>query len=887
MHSTGKMSSSYQYSCTIYGHNSDVRCVQPSPFSSLGIVSGSRDFTARLWEQDSDGRGYHQSQSFEDHTNFVSCIAAIGPSEDHPEGLIFTGSSDKIIRAFRPSSSKAVCEMKGHTDNVCALSAGKFHMLISGSWDKSARVWVYKKGEDGNIEGNNVLTLNGHTASVWAALLLQQGVMATGSADKTIKLWKAGKCVHTYTGHEDCVRDLALISACQFLSCANDATIRRWTTTGECLQVYYGHTSFIYSITVLPGENEFVTGSEDRSVKVWNLENKDAIQTIALPAQSAWNVTVLENEDLVIALNDSTMRVFSRLDSRAASQANLVAYETELSEGLKKSTDGISDIDEKNIKDISALQSPGTKDGQIIMVRNGAKVEAHEWNQTSAQWSKVGDVVSAKKNKKEYNGREYDFVFDVDIQEGAPTLKLPYNLDEDPWFAAQRFIDDNELSQDFLDQICTFIMDNTKDARKESGGGPGAAAYHDPFTGGTRYVPGNQSSTVAGGEDPFTGSGRYIADSSSSSLTNGTGEDPFTGGGRYVPGSGESDVKLGGGSAADPMINPNRYIPGNEDEKMDTSDGVVVNFKSQPIQVTNDYFPKDGFITFDNANVDAILGKLKTFSEKYGGLSEAELEGLKSLTLSNYNSASSNIDILWKVLAWPAENIFPALDILRLTCLRQQESCRILCTGAYAEDVRPLKLLEILCLFIAAPGNEKHVSANRLLSLRTLCNLFKTPDGSAYVTAGYKDIFQALSAGFTAGLNESEAQGKSAPFYGNKNIQIAAASLLLNFAVLSSSSSRNSEKLSSVVKKLSAAVQSSCVEITIVHLVAGEHSSDPEATFRYLVCLGTLLNENETLLKEANALGAEKVVETTGALYSSVAKIYECTKSLSALLFAD
>ena len=53
------------------------------------------------------------------------------------------------------------------------------------------------------------------------------------------------------------------------------------------------------------------------------------------------------------------MRVFSRLESRIASEANTAAYEIELSESLKKSDDGISDIDEKNIKDISALQIPG------------------------------------------------------------------------------------------------------------------------------------------------------------------------------------------------------------------------------------------------------------------------------------------------------------------------------------------------------------------------------------------------------------------------------------------------------------------------------------------------------------------------------------------------
>jgi WD40 repeat protein len=42
------------------------------------------------------------------------------------------------------------------------------------------------------------------------------------------------------------------LSETEFLSCANDASIRRWQITGECLEVYYGHTNYIYSISVFP-----------------------------------------------------------------------------------------------------------------------------------------------------------------------------------------------------------------------------------------------------------------------------------------------------------------------------------------------------------------------------------------------------------------------------------------------------------------------------------------------------------------------------------------------------------------------------------------------------------------------------------------------------------
>lgn len=73
----------------------------------------------------------------------------------------------------------------------------------------------------------------------------------------------------------------------------------------------------------------------------------------------------------------------------------------------------------------------GTKEGQVITVKNARDVvEAHQWSSASQSWQKIGDVTDAigSNRKQLYQGKEYDYVFDVDIQEGAPPLKLPFNV---------------------------------------------------------------------------------------------------------------------------------------------------------------------------------------------------------------------------------------------------------------------------------------------------------------------------------------------------------------------------------------------------------------------------------------------------------------------------
>lgn len=127
--------------------------------------------------------------------------------------------------------------------SVCALAI-QSEFLLSGSWDKTAKIW--------HLDGSSgpTITLTGHTAAIWAVELLScsasETLTLTGSADKTIKLWQGDSPLQVYKGHTDCVRALAVVDVNRFLSAANDATVRLWAVSGECLSTYYGHTNYIY-----------------------------------------------------------------------------------------------------------------------------------------------------------------------------------------------------------------------------------------------------------------------------------------------------------------------------------------------------------------------------------------------------------------------------------------------------------------------------------------------------------------------------------------------------------------------------------------------------------------------------------------------------------------
>ncbi|OCT97805.1 phospholipase A-2-activating protein isoform X1 [Xenopus laevis] len=789
--------SCYRLRCSLLGHELDVRGVARCPlWPGEGFVSVSRDRSSRLWVPDSPNRGFIELQRMSGHSNFVSCVCILPPSDLYPRGLIATGGNDQNICVFSLDSEKPLYTLKGHKNTVCSLSSGKFGTLLSGSWDTTGKVWLNDKC---------MMTLQGHTAAVWAVKILpEQGLMLTGSADKSIKLWKAGRCEMTFLGHEDCVRGLATINDTEFLSCSNDASVRRWLITGECLQIYYGHTNYIYSVCLFPNSQDFVTTSEDRSIRIWR--KGECTQTIRLPAQSVWCCCVLDNGDIVVGASDGIIRVFTESPDRIASIEEIQAFENELSKAtIDPKTGDLGDIKIDDLPGRDHLNEPGTRDGQTRLIKEDGKVEAYQWSTGEGRWMKIGDVVGSSGATQQtsgrvlFEGKEYDYVFTIDVNESGPSHKLPYNLTEDPWLVAYNFLQKNDLNPMFLDQVAKFIIDNTAGQTPSTNLG-----YTDPLTGGGRYIPGSSS-------------------------TDNNGADPFTGGNRYVPGSSlQSDYSA---AAADPFTGKNAY-------------------RSSTAPTPNAYFPKTKPVTFDQANPSQILGKLKELNEsapEERKLPEEDLMQLDKLLSVAVNPSGGTVtaqqlDTLWRVVNWPEDLIFPALDVLRIS-IKNPTVNEMFCNEKEGSQFSSY-LLQLM-----SPSGKQ---ANQLLALRTFCNSFFCDPGSCLLMVERDNVLSKVIELKTVN---------------NKNIHIALATLMLNYAICL-------HKVSDIEGKAQClSAISSVIEVV----------QDLEAIFRLLVALGTLISGDTNAMQLAKSLGVDSQIKK----YMSVtepAKVNECCRLLLNML---
>ena len=450
-------------------HKSDIKAV--TELTNNFLATASRDGFLKVWDLSKDqnitvfqDKGTVNLTTGNTIPNYLNSLCF-----DENNQILFVGANDGSIRgfpSFEPNNLAPIINMKNHNKNVCSLSFTNdfgdesVSYICSSSWDGTATIW-----EDYKIK-YHLKSDNGIT--IWDVKVIDEETFITCSADKSVTIWKKDKVFKKLDFlHEDVIRAIDVnIDTKEFVTCGNDNMVKLWDLeTLELKKIFEGHTNFVYNVKFSKRDsNTLLSCGEDRSLIIWNIENGTASDIVLTPSTSVWCLESISNGDVAIGSSDGSLRIFSSNAGRIASEDEIKIY----NQSLKESAVSESTINEKDIKPYETILKPGTKDGQVVMVKNPQNgiLEAFQYDLTSANWNKVGDVVSGNsskdKNKKiEFEGKLYDFVFDVALEDNAPSLKLPFNVNENVYNAAEKFILRNNLNLDHREQIAKFILDNT------------------------------------------------------------------------------------------------------------------------------------------------------------------------------------------------------------------------------------------------------------------------------------------------------------------------------------------------------------------------------------------------------------------------------------------
>ena len=132
-------------------------------------------------------------------------------------------------------------------------------------------------------------SLRGHSDWVHSLAISPDGqILASGSFDKTIKLWRlpSGELIHTLSEHAKGVLCLAISPDGQILASGSfDETIRLWRLdTGELIYTLKGHKSSVRAIAMMPDSQTLISGSVDETIKLWSLETGESLGNLTTTA---------------------------------------------------------------------------------------------------------------------------------------------------------------------------------------------------------------------------------------------------------------------------------------------------------------------------------------------------------------------------------------------------------------------------------------------------------------------------------------------------------------------------------------------------------------------------------------------------------------------------
>lgn len=237
------------------------------------------------------------------HSDIVLSVAA--------RGLILVSSSkDFSVKVWRVDQNKleAFCLGTGtrHTASVGSADLSN-DFLVSASQDKCIKLWRLPE-----LESNEHTTLTclatalAHDKDINSIVVAPNNkLVATGSQDKTAKLWDAAdlSLVGVLRGHRRGIWTCRFSPVDQILlTTAADCQIRLWSLTDlTCLKSLEGHESSVLRAEFLSDGMQIISTGADGLLKLWNIKTSDCVQTLDKHDSRVWALSVSSDEQIVFS----------------------------------------------------------------------------------------------------------------------------------------------------------------------------------------------------------------------------------------------------------------------------------------------------------------------------------------------------------------------------------------------------------------------------------------------------------------------------------------------------------------------------------------------------------------------------------------------------------
>jgi len=200
--------------------------------------------------------------------------------------------------------------LTGHKNLISSVAfSPNGEVIASGSDDKTIKLWQVQDAQE-------IVSLAGHTNSVHTVVFSPDGkILASSSHDKTIKLWwmKDAQEIRTLSGHSNSVYGLAFSPDGETIASSSwDKTIKLWRVKdGQEICTFSGHINLVYCVAFSPDGETLASSSWDRSIKIWRVKDGKLIRTLTGHTDCVRCVAFSPNgEFLASGSHDNTIKIW-------------------------------------------------------------------------------------------------------------------------------------------------------------------------------------------------------------------------------------------------------------------------------------------------------------------------------------------------------------------------------------------------------------------------------------------------------------------------------------------------------------------------------------------------------------------------------------------------